>query len=194
MMIVRGTDMTEATVVTMPRVWLEDSTTRPKAHFRNLADLRNAKLTQPQPLPANLPRIVIDITVGDVPDYFECGPLRLMSGRLVALLSTDCRPGIDIEFIPVDVFREEKKLEYWFGHVLAQVDCLDRERSRYTMADGMVDAIDHLEIDAGRAQGHRIFRVAKTYEYLVCVDAALSEQIKEASTGSVFVLPSEWRW
>ncbi len=85
--------------------------------------------------------MIIDVVPGRLPDYFQCGPLRLMSRKLKELLEAECRPGV-VEFIPVDVFRDETRRVYRFGHVLDVVDCLDLEKSRYSTADGIVDAID----------------------------------------------------
>jgi hypothetical protein len=186
--------MKVATNAVMPRVWVEDPTTRPRATIRSVADLRDTKLTLPLPLRGTLPKVIIDVAPGRLPDYFECGPLRLVSRKLMTILAAECRDGEPIEFIPVDVFQGQAKHDYWFGHVLDLVECLDLEKSRYTTADGIVDAIDHLEIVAERTLGHKVFRVAGTYEYLVCVDAALSELIATASSGSTFVEPSAWRW
>jgi hypothetical protein len=177
----------------VPKIWVEEPATRPAASFQNVALFLDVPLTGVASLADQIPTPVVHVP-DDPPDYFQCGPLHVMSAALIALLRAAVQVGRDVEFLPLDVRVPSRRGPYFFGHVLDVVDCIDRSRSRFTEANGIVDRIDHLELSNAAAHGHRLFRIGSTYEYLVCVDDDLAGKIFRETTGSRFVKPEEWRW
>jgi hypothetical protein len=177
----------------LPKLWLEDPDTRPGASFLNVRDFIGIPLTGVTPLAEHAPTPNIHVKSSPA-DYFECGVLRLMSAQLVSLLSSSDHTGREMEFLPIQLMGEVPDGEYFLGHTLVQVDCIDRGGARFTERDGVIDRIEHLTLLPEAAVQRGVFRVANTFEFLTCVDDDLAELLGHRTTGSKFIEPREWRW
>ena len=148
------------------------------------------------------PRTRIEIRPGDeLVDYFEIGPLPIVSASLKELLEEFLAKA---EFFPVTILRTGKKYtekSFYFCNILDLVDCLDQERGKYkiiTLAHlprPRVNEINKLAIDEAKADGHSLFRIADGGEDLICVSDELAARVKSGGfSGVTFVTPAKWRF
>ncbi len=165
-----------------------------EAKVRDLAPLMDINLTGGGQLGKIWPGIVIDVTSDYPPaDSFLCGPMLIVSKKLADVLfefaATD-----DLEFLPVDVFFQgELQDQYGFLNVRLICNALDKNRSKFTELDGIVDAIDRVYIDEFSANNNSIF-LLDSIEWVLCVHKFLAERIvKEKFSGVVLKTENEWR-
>ena len=184
-------------------IWEEDFSSRAfrlEKEILEMEKLAEVKFTLPGSLRGKFPPdLKIRITPGSPapPDYFHCGPMRIVSEDLMGLLKA--WPVTEAEFFPVQIFQKNEPLDrnYFCFHVVAEVDCLDLERSEYTTYEGtvFVRSVKRLVLDESKAVGHPLFRLARFYLTVTCVQESLADVIRQArKTGLKFVNPQDWQW
>ena len=184
-------------------IWEEDFSTRAfrlEKEILEMEKLAEVKFTLPGSLRGKFPPdLKIRITPGSPPppDYFHCGPMRVVSEDLMGLLLA--WPVTEAEFFPVQVFQKDKPADrnYFCFHVVVEVDCLDLERSEYTLYEGteFVKSVKRLALDESKTDGHTLFRLARFYRTITCVQESLAGEIRKARlTGLTFINSQDWRW
>lgn len=153
------------------------------AQVLNINALRDVKDLLCAPLAGTIPLLEVKVTTmpkAGLPDYFEIGPLPIVSSRLRdKLLTFD----VKAEFFPVAIKQPRRKTAhppqgYYFMHPLEEVDCVDKRLSEYTEDDGYYDRFTKLVLSPEKAFGKQLFRLAMSYDPLLCVGARLADALK----------------
>jgi len=160
------------------------------AVVKNMEVLRGVKVTLFDPL--DIPRLVIELnSENNIPDYFESGPLPIISESLRQLfLGYD----VEAEYFPVELQSNKIQLElsqYYFMHILEQVDCIDANASIFELDDGYFDNISKLVLKPEKTTGKHLFRAAKTYDLIKCVSEEMADKLSSYS-GLRLISPAEW--
>jgi hypothetical protein len=109
------------------------------------------------------------------PAAFAAGPIVVVDERVKReLLSART----EIEFLDVEVkdTRTKENLPYYFANVLSELDCLDRDRSRYEAFKGFAQNIAILRLKAG-SDSLDLFRLAGTLPPLLVASDQLANRI-----------------
>jgi hypothetical protein len=180
-------------------VWKADFENEPtytRAAIENPKALSGIKLTAGQSLMGRLPDLRMEITT-DLPpaDYFSAGPMFIVSERLRKLLND---AGAVAEYFPIALLKNGVELNagnYFFANLMEKIDCLDREKSIYTMDGEFVDTINKLAIDENKARQSNLFRLANTFDVITIASQRLVDSILAAGiTGVKFLRPTDWKW
>ena len=183
----------------MHLIWKSDFENEPvytRASIENAKDLKGIRITACEPLAGVLPELRVAVTSDYPPaDYFNAGPLMLVSERLKSVL---LEHGARAEFLAVVLTRNGKPLDfgsYYVFNLLGKVDCLDYERAVYQMDGEFVDKIERLAIDEGKAQGHAVCRLDRCFDVITAADQKLAQAIQgQGLTGMKFIDAAEWQW
>lgn len=167
-----------------------------RAAILNAKALAGVKLTAGFSLVGHLPEISLDI-ISDYPpaDYFNAGPLFVVSERLRGLLES---ANAAIEYHPVVLFKDGHEIHgggYCFANLLKKIDCFNFEKSIYTMDGEFIDKIQRLEIDESKADGNPLFRLARSFDVITLASQDLRDTVLGAGiTGVKFFDPADWKW
>jgi hypothetical protein len=180
-------------------VWkadFENEAAYTRASIDNPRALDGLKLTAGEPIAGGLPLLRLEITTSFPPaDYFNAGPVFVVSHRLRQVFDEF---GVSAEYFLVTLMRNGQEIgdgQYFFANLLEKIDCLDRERSTYTIDGEYVDTIKNLAIDENKAHGRPLFRLAKTYDMITLVSEPLAKALDASGiTGVKFVDPKDWKW
>jgi hypothetical protein len=167
-----------------------------EAAYADIGAIKDLKLGVPRPIPLPFPDVALRVTTPNPPaDYFRCGPMRVVSEKLMQCLVA--KPGLAAQFFPVTMsyLGEPVRTCYYALHVCDVVDCLDLERSDYTLYS---DDEDHIKtfksivLRPESAEGHPVFILGKTYNVLCVLEEVATEVSAAGCTGTLFLDPSEW--
>jgi hypothetical protein len=145
----------------------------------NFGRLENVDFGVPIRLP-DLPATP-EIVVRDhsVPSYFQTGPLDVISEELKGLLE-DAGVGEGVQFFPANIrLKGKRRLKSFVLHVVATVDCIDRERSvvRLDRTGAIVD-VTSVVFRAVPLDGPLVFQPARCYFPFICVMPPLARVIE----------------
>jgi hypothetical protein len=177
---------------TVWRAALKDEWATDRLSIENVRAMRGISLLHGESVRARWPELRIRVEAEGTPaDHARVGVLSLASDRLKSLFEAE---GVHAEYLPLimtglDVGR------FWAVNVLDVVDCIDRDRSRYTTIDGRTEDIERLVINEV-AIGHRpLVRVGETWANLVLASPRIVARVtEEGLTGMNFVDPEEREW
>jgi hypothetical protein len=183
------------------KIWEPDFTSEEsytKARFQDISQVRNVKLTLPTSLRGEFPQVKLVVESDHPPtDYFTCGPMHVVSARLMDALTS--QRGVQAEFFPIEIEQAGRAYTatiYYCLHVLDRADCFDFEQSKYSVdEDGSVDEIERLVLDESETLGHELFRVAHIDFPILCASEQLAHRVAvDGFTGMRFFEPSELKW
>ena len=135
-------------------------------------------------------RVVLEEGPDVLPELFVLGGNPLVSARFVHALEQ--AGAHNIEFYPALIERQDATVIDGYGvlNIVGLIDCIDRQRSRYTMFAGRIFRLQHLELDESLIHDQLIFRPAG-YELLMLAH----EKIAATLTGFTGVsLPPASGW
>ena len=179
----------------MVRIWSHN--TRDKnavdARIKNLRPFHRVPLSSGQSLRGVFPAdVVVLVESSHAPtDYFEAGPMKLVSERLKGIFTASRVNG---EFFPVELQQDAKHLSgFWCLNVLETVDCLDWSDSKYFAEKGFARKITRLVLRPDAIQDQPLFRIARTIPVLIAVSDDLATKVTETDcTGIALRSPEEW--
>lgn len=147
------------------------------------------KYASGEPIPADEQplglRVVLEEGPDVLPELFVLGGNPIASTRLVHALE---QAGVDnIEFYPAPIeLRDETVIDgYGVLNVVGMVDCIDRQRSRYTTFAGRIFRLQQLQLKESATAELLLFRPVG-YELLMLAD----EKVAAALAGFSGVLVS----
>jgi hypothetical protein len=182
----------------MTRIWRSDVSserTYTRATLLNVGAFAGVGILTEESLIDRFPgaRIRID-SDGPPVDFFSCGPLFIVSNRIVAVIE---KFPARYELFPVNVeyrghpYSEEN---YFFLHIRDEVDCLDKSASIYIEKAGYLGDFRKLAIDESKIRGNNLFRLARAYQTIVLTSDGLAESAEAAGiVGASFIAPSAFR-
>jgi len=137
--------------------------------------------------------VVID-SAGSLTDYFEAGPMDVVSARLKGILDLF---GVGAEYLEISVKCESgsgPSESYYCFNPIEQLDRFDRELSRFnTRGDFFID-IERLVLLSPPAPEPSLYVLARTIPTIICVRDDLARRIEiEECAGVRFWRPDEWR-
>lgn len=165
-----------------------------QAVVRNMEDLMDVKLTLCDSVADKLKviKLELDNPPDILPDYFESGPLIIVSDAFKKMAETH---NVKAEFFPVELETKSGKslhgVNYFFMHILEEVDCVDKYQSIYEMDDDFYDSFSKLVLDSSKVKGKCLFRLAYTYDPITCVTEGLAKELSRFS-GFRLLKPSDW--
>lgn len=178
------------------KVWCwDDRKTRTDAALLEVQRLRGVPLSSGRSLRGRFPGdMVLDIRSRPRPeDFFRAGLAFIVSARMRELFD---RFGVEAEYYPLRVRyrrREEPALRYWFANLTCEAECLDWERSAYTLEQGFAVTILRLVMHPLGGLEPPLFYVARTIGSIVCASDRLAEAVTEAGyTGVRMPAPEQW--
>lgn len=162
-------------------------------HIRNMDDLDPWNTESSEPLGRGFPTLDIEVRAspGAVPDSFDVGPLRIVSGRIKDVIE---RAGGGAEFFPVSIRGPgiaPSIGSYYYLHPLDELACMDQERSVFTLDDGYIDRVSRFVIDESIAKRKPLFRLARCYALPLFVSDALADSLRALNASGVRLLPPE---
>lgn len=155
--------------------------------------LQPFKLTMCDRFGESFPRLELSIESKARPnDYIKSGPLFIASEKLKDIFE---KFKIEMEVFPV-VMRQNNDLvdvQYYYLHLLEEVDCIDRSKSEFTLDENYIDEIDSLVIDKDRLEGTSFVKVANCIDSILIASSELVDEVLGSGiTGVRFVDPENW--
>lgn len=173
----------------MTWLWAYDATQEYgiEADIRNLEEIDDWPTHLSKPL-KGFP--VIDIEIercnGPLPDFFNVGPFRIVSARLMAVVE---RCGGHAQFLPASIDWAGALGPYFYMHVLDELPCMDKKHSEFTIEQGFIDEIRRFVLDESVANQRPMFRLKKSYSTPLFVSDELADAIKSAKIAGVLLVP-----
>jgi hypothetical protein len=177
-------------------VWQEDfenESSYAKVHISNVGELSGVKPTLGKPL-GKLPPILLEAVSGDpLSDFIYVGPFFIVSERLRRLLDD---LNVAAEYHEVEFVKcKMKKVCYYFANLLEKANCLDFDKSIYTMRGQFVDEIEKLAIDETKVVGKNLVRLDKSLPVVILASRELKDKVENSGISGVFFQkPSEWKF
>ncbi|MEX5753170.1 DUF1629 domain-containing protein [Acinetobacter baumannii] len=82
-----------------------------------------------------------------------------------------------------------------FCKLIEKINCINKEHSRYTEEEGLVDEIYKLVVDVDKVKNEVLFRIDKTFNNIILIHDSLSDLIKSLGcTGVRFIKIDDWKW
>lgn len=103
------------------------------AHVVNHEDFKDYCLFSSEPFTDDFPMPVVAYCRGELPvDYFECLHLKIVSEKCRAILEN---LAVSMQFLPIKLTNMNGRVygggQYFFAHLLAELDCFDYEKSSF---------------------------------------------------------------
>jgi hypothetical protein len=124
-------------------------------------------------------------------DFMEVGSHIFVSAKVKTILN-DYHAAV--EFFPVTLaFRRQDSRDWYYLHLLQEVDCLDTEKTmRAGPQDAQPELIRYMVLKESACAGIPLFRIADSSK--IGVSDGLAQALTEAKcTGAYFVKPEDWR-
>jgi hypothetical protein len=160
--------------------------------IRNMDAVDEFKVVLSPPLGPRFPVVDMDVTCeGVLPEFFRAGPLRIVSGRIRAVVQ---QAGGRAEFFPVAIRTAGEPPsvgKFFFMHPLDELSCMDEKRSEFTMDNGYIDNVTRFVIDESIARQKPMFRLARSFLMPLFVSDALADALRSLNAAGVALLPAE---
>jgi hypothetical protein len=178
------------------KVWCwDDREDRTDASLLEVQRLRGVPLSSGRSVRGRFPDdIALEVrSRPDPDDFFRAGPAFVVSARLRDLFD---RFGVAAEYHPLQVRHRRKAApqhQYWFANLTCEADCLDWDRSAYTLEQGFAVTIRRLVLRPLGGPEPPLFYIARTIGAIVCASDRLAEAVVGAGyTGVRLVAPEQW--
>ncbi|MDC4765284.1 hypothetical protein NQ808_19215, partial [Acinetobacter baumannii] len=120
--------------------------------------------TKGEPISDRNIKIDIDLIEEYEPaDYFHVGSLFIVSSKLKDILETK---QVSAEYLQIKLYKPNGipiQNKYFFVNLLKKINCINKEHSRYTEEEGLVDEIYKLVVDVDKVKNEVLFRIDKTF-------------------------------
>jgi hypothetical protein len=126
-------------------------------------------------------------------DYFQAGPMSLVSSRLRSVLDDE---GVNAEYIQTPIVSANGDVlsgRFYCFNLLEAVDCFDRAKSDFTPRKGLATRIQRVALRPLSAEPP-VYLAANTSPALVCTREDVAKAIIDAGcSGATFKSASAWR-
>ncbi|MEL7071650.1 MAG: DUF1629 domain-containing protein [Cyanobacteria bacterium J06581_3] len=155
--------------------------------------ISSTMLTLRQPLEDFSEKVTYVVSDAREPeDFFECGVARIVSEKIVQIVSSFSP--LKAQFFPVKVIHNgEDAGRYFYMNVFHEINCFDFDLSKYSCDEEIdfIESIYQLVLRPVNSE-HHLFFVAKVDFSILCASDVLSSKLNNAGcTGIRFTDPSQ---
>ncbi|EOU9605671.1 hypothetical protein QMT25_08340 [Cronobacter dublinensis] len=154
----------------------------------NMNDVMSFNVTLPEKIGSNFPLLQLELDSDLRPnDYFNSGPFVIVSLKMKRILES---VGADYEYFDVIITSDTAtypKGDFFFAHLLCEIDFLNKEKSVYTPYESnnaFIERIEKVVIDEKRMGGAPAAMLKNCFENVtVYQDKLVDKMIQESITG-----------
>ncbi|EOL8947296.1 hypothetical protein NNQ28_00900 [Cronobacter dublinensis] len=158
------------------------------ATVTNMNDVMFFNVTLPEKIGSNFPLLQLELDSDLRPnDYFNSGPFVIVSLKMKRILES---VGADYEYFDVIITSDTAtypKGDFFFAHLLCEIDFLNKEKSVYTPYESnnaFIERIEKVVIDEKRMGGAPAAMLKNCFENVtVYQDKLVDKMIQESITG-----------